>query len=93
MQLNPPIHVLTPLGAGLAYIYEGDGRSGVEWLVFIKRTGEPWFFRNMHVRLADDTTESIGPASPFTSLGWLLEKQVERYRINGWLKSKEVAGG
>lgn len=91
MQLDPPIHVLTPLGPGLAFIYEGEGRSGVEWLVFIKRTGEPWFFRNPHIRLADDTTESIGPASPFTKLGKLLERHVDRYKKNGWLESKETA--
>lgn len=85
MQLSPPIHVITPLGPGLAYIYEGEGRSGIEWLVFIKRTGEPWFFRNPHIRLADDLTENIGPSSQFTNLGLGLERQVKRYRENGWL--------
>jgi hypothetical protein len=85
MQLDPPICVLTPLGAGLAYLYEGEGRSGVEWLVFIKRTGEPWFFRNPHVRLMTDTTEGIGPVSQFTEIGPLLEKQIARYQANGWL--------
>ena len=84
MQLDPPIYVLTPLGAGLAYFME-DGRSGVEWLVFIKRTGEPWFFRNPHIRLMTDTTEGIGPISPFTEISPLIEKQIKRYRENGWL--------
>lgn len=84
MQLNPPIHVITPLGEGLAFLLE-DGRSGVEWQVFIKRTGESWWFRNLHVRLAQDATENIGPVSPFTLLGPLLESHIKRYKDNNWL--------
>ncbi len=84
MRLEPPIQVMTPLGLGLACFLE-DGPAGVEWQVFIRRTGESWYFRNPYIRLASDATIGIGPVSPFFNLPRELESHVKRYKDNGWL--------
>lgn len=84
MRLDPPIQVMTPLGLGLAYFLE-DGPAGVEWQVFIRRTGESWYFRNPYIRLAPEATIGIGPVSPFYNLPPELERHIARYKTNGWL--------
>lgn len=85
MQLSPPLHLLTPLGDGFAHFLE-DGERGVEWQVFICRTGESWWFRNHQVRLVNNITLGVGPVSAFEGLSPELAAQVERYRTNGWLR-------
>lgn len=83
MQLNPTITVLTPLGEGIAYFME-DGVTGIEWQVFIKRTGESWWFRNPHIRLIPSATVGIGPVSDFTDL-LVWQNQIDRYKQNRWI--------
>lgn len=86
-RLDPAIEVITPLGAAQA-IGVDVGESGqAMWLVFIKRTGEPWYFRNPYIRQAPDISEGRGSVSPFLDVPAGLEKHVERYKTNGWLSS------
>lgn len=85
MQLDPPLHVLTPLGDGFCHFLE-DGPRGVEWQVFIARTGESWWWRNHHVRAVDNITTKCGPASPFDGITAEIQAQIDRYRTNGWLR-------
>lgn len=63
MQLSQTIRVLTPLGEVNAYFMFSDD-SETYWQVFINRTGESWYFRNQYIRLGDDISAGIGPASP-----------------------------
>ncbi len=75
--------MLTPLGSGLA-CFLADEWDEVEWQVFVKATGESWWFQNRFVRLAESATLGVG-SSPFTRLPPTLERHAERYRANGWL--------
>jgi hypothetical protein len=83
--------VMTPLGAATC-IGVVDEIENVEWVVFIKATGEPWFFRNPHVRRNHDVTSGLGPVSPFTEISKKLQRQIDRYRQNGWLSENEAGG-
>lgn len=84
-QVNPPIHVVTPLGDAFCYFLE-DGPRGVEWQTFIARTGESWWWRNHHVRQVDNITTKCGPHSPFTDITPELQEHIDRYVANGWLR-------
>lgn len=76
--------VLTPLGPAMA-IGLLDDTDEVEWITYIKATGEPWFFRNPHVRFINTATDGRPDVSPFTDLGPKLERQVKRYKQKGWI--------
>lgn len=84
-RFNPAIKVITPLGPAIAIGIDTGESGSAMWLVFIKRTGEPWFFRNPYVRLASDISEGWGPPSPFIDIPLGLEKHIDRYKKNGWL--------
>jgi hypothetical protein len=81
--------VITPLGPATC-IGIIDDVENVEWVTFIKATGEPWFFRNPHIRYNNDATNGRPTPSPFTELGPKLSRQVDRYKRNGWLPSDEL---
>jgi len=40
----------------------------VEWLTWITATGEPWFWRNPHIRLRRNVTNGLLASSPFSHL-------------------------
>lgn len=66
VQLNPPLPVMTPKGAGVAhFLIDYSMESHLYWAVFLDANGECWTFENPKVRMA--TNPSIGrPAiSPF----------------------------
>ncbi len=80
-----PFDVLTPLGPATC-IGIVDETDEIEWVTFVKATGEPWFFRNPHVRLAVTVTSGRTAVSPFTDISPALQRQIDRYKTNGWLR-------
>ena len=62
-QLDPYLNVITPLGAARAIGVTSGEADQTMWLVFIKATGEPWYFRNPYIRLAPEISEGRGPPS------------------------------
>jgi len=85
VQLTPAIDVITPLGPAQAIVMDVGETGQMMWLVFIKATGEPWFFRNPYIRQGMDISEGRGFVSPFLDVPPGLEKHIERYKKNGWL--------
>lgn len=80
----PDREVVTPLGLGDC-IGLVDDTANVEWIVVIKATGEPWFFRNPHVRFAPCVTDGRPAVSSFDNISRMLQRQIDRYKKNGWL--------
>lgn len=57
LQLDPPIPLDTPRGPGLAHIVLDYGIDhDLQWVVFIRDTGECWTFRNSDVRAVTNVT-------------------------------------
>lgn len=57
LQLNPPIPLVTPKGAGLAHLVIDYGvEHDLCWVVFIDSTSECWTFRNQEVRAQNNIT-------------------------------------
>jgi hypothetical protein len=77
-------YVITPLGPAVCFGLIDD-TDAVEWITFIKSTGEPWFFRNQHIRFDNTATNGRPDVSAFTELGPKLERQIARYKKNRWL--------
>lgn len=77
---------ITPLGPAVC-VGIIDGGSAVEWVTFIKSTGEPWLWRNPQFRVAPDITAGRSFVSPFKEPDTELAKHVQRYQDNGWLKN------
>lgn len=51
LQLDPPLPVDTPKGAGLAHVLLDYGAEHhLLWVVFLDSTGECWTFRNPEIR-------------------------------------------
>lgn len=76
--------VLTPLGPAIC-IGIVDDTDAVEWVTFIKSTGEPWFWKNPQIRIQFDVTSGYSLPSPFTDISDQLQRQIDRYKKNGWL--------
>lgn len=76
--------VITPLGAATC-IGVCANQDDVEWVTFINSTGEPWFWRNPYIRMRPNVTNGFGKNSPFEKLNEHVLKQIERYKVNGWL--------
>jgi hypothetical protein len=76
--------VLTPLGPAFC-IGIVDDTDAVEWVTFIKSTGEPWFWKNPQIRMLFDATSGLGDPSPFVDLSEKVKRHIERYKKNGWL--------
>ncbi len=57
LQLNPPIPMSTPKGAGLAWLVTDYGAEHhLLWTVAINETGEIWTFQNPEVRAEKNIT-------------------------------------
>jgi hypothetical protein len=57
LQLNPPIPMMTPKGAGLAWLVLDYGAEHhLMWTVAIDETGEVWTFANPDVRALTNIT-------------------------------------
>ena len=57
VQLNPPLPVVTPKGAGLAHLVIDYGpEHNLLWVVFIDATGECWTYPNMDIRAQKNIT-------------------------------------
>lgn len=56
-QLNPPLPLLTPKGAGLAHLVIDYGpEHDLMWTVFLDASGECWTFANPDVRATKNLT-------------------------------------
>jgi hypothetical protein len=57
IQLDPPLPLQTPKGAGLAHLVVDYGvEADLIWVVFIDATGEVWSYRNQEVRAQKNVT-------------------------------------
>lgn len=54
LQLDPPLHLLTPLGPGWAHLWRSTGPGGDDWWTVFLATGAIVSFRNEQVRAAND---------------------------------------
>jgi len=61
---------------------EGDV---TEWLTDIDTTREAWWWRNPDFRFGATVSDRTVTPSPFGSPNEQLARQIERYRVNGWL--------
>jgi hypothetical protein len=84
-QLDPYLNVITPLGPARAIGVTTGEADQTLWLVFIKATGEPWYFRNPYIRWAPEISEVRGYPSPFIDIPPGLQRHIDRYQANGWL--------
>lgn len=51
LQLNPPLPMMTPKGAGYAhFLIDYSPEMHLYWVVFITATGEVWTYANPHIR-------------------------------------------
>ena len=80
-----PFDVLTPLGPAVCIGICGENGDFPEWVTFIKRTGEPWFWRNHSMRLAPQVTRGYRGPSPFGLPSEPLAKHIARYKTAGYL--------
>lgn len=56
-QLDPPLPLETPKGAGLAHLVINPGiEHHLQWVVFIDATRECWTFQNPDVRMQANPT-------------------------------------
>ena len=57
LQLDPPIPLDTPNGAGMAHLVLDPGiEHDLQWVVFIDASGACWTYRNRDVRLRPNIT-------------------------------------
>lgn len=82
---DSPLDCVTPLGLADCIGYVWDTQQ-TEWVCRINETGEVFNFRNKEFRLAATVTNGHPDVSPFTELNEKTQRQVERYRQNGWLR-------
>jgi hypothetical protein len=81
----PHFPVDTPLGHALC-IGVFDDTQNVEWCTFIDSTGECFWWANEHIRLPATVTNGRPSVSPFTRLSSKILAQIDRYKLNGWIK-------
>lgn len=64
-QLNPPLPMTTPKGAGLCHFCIDYGpEHNLIWVVGLRSNGEIWCFENSHVRLEQNYTFGRPSAEP-----------------------------
>lgn len=77
---------ITPLGParckGMLVSIDSDI---TEWLTDIDSTREAWWWRNPDFRFGSTVTDGSGVPSPFGKPNSDLQKQIDRYKQNGWL--------
>jgi hypothetical protein len=62
LRLDPPIPLDTPKGRALAYFVIDLGPDhDLQWVTFIRETGECWTFRNPLIRQCANLTMGIRP--------------------------------
>ena len=67
MQLNPPIPLETPKGKAWAIAMIDYGPHwDLQWITFLKDSGECWTFSNQDIRQEKNYTFGIPAPSPFT---------------------------
>lgn len=60
LQLNPPLPLDTPKGLGWAhFVIDPSQDHHLQWVVFIKATGQCWTFENPNARLQENPTMGI----------------------------------
>lgn len=60
LQLLPPVPLDTPKGPGFAHLVIDPGQEHhLQWVVFLKASGECWCFSNPEVRLQANVTMGI----------------------------------
>ncbi len=84
-ELNIPLDVITPLGKAKAIGLVNYNEQDVEWVTFIKSTGECWFWRNQFIRLAPLPSNTIWGNTPFTGITKEIMTHIKRYKENKWL--------
>ena len=83
-QLNPPLPLRTPKGAGLAHMVIDYGpEHHLMWTVFIDATGECWTFANPEIRAAPNVTMGRTTLSPLTRSPELETASPARDKSNG----------
>lgn len=80
----PEREVITPLGRAVCFGIV-DQTDNVEWVTFLIATGEIWFWRNPHIRVAPFVTSGRPGVSAFRDISPALQRQIDRYKANGWL--------
>lgn len=74
---------MTPLGpAECVILSPGDDD---EWCCWIAATQEVWWFRNPFIRRRRNVSNGFYTSSPFSKINKPLQRQIERYKKNGWL--------
>lgn len=56
LELKEPFDLVTPLGPAVAKFIESTADE-IFWGCFVKETGECWWWRNPHIRLAPNISE------------------------------------
>ncbi len=65
MQLNPPLPVDTPKGAGYAHlVIDYSQEHYVLFVCFLNETGECWVYPNRDVRIQANLTMGVRPNPP-----------------------------
>ena len=60
IRLDPPIPLDTPRGRAWAYVLIDRSQDhDLEWVCFIRDTGECWTYRNQEVRLVENETMGV----------------------------------
>jgi hypothetical protein len=63
VQLNPPLHMETPKGAGLAhFVIDYAPEAHLQWVVFMDADGACWTVPNPEIRLSFNWTMGRRPA-------------------------------
>lgn len=66
-RLNPTIELMTPLGlADAEFMIECGDEAHVQWMCWIRKTGECWTFVNPEVRKSLNMTMMRDTISPFS---------------------------
>ena len=75
MRLDPTIEVLTPMGiADAEFMIEVGDDAHIQWVCWIRETGECWTFVNPEVRKSLNVTMQRDTLSPFS------ESVINRYK-------------
>jgi hypothetical protein len=68
VQLNPPLHMETPKGPGLAhFVIDYGPESHLQWVVFMDADGACWTVPNPEIRMSFNWTMGRRPAEPAKS--------------------------
>lgn len=59
-RMKPPLDLDTPKGPAIAeFLIDRGPHSNLEWICFIKDTGECWTYENPHIRISKNITMGI----------------------------------